>query len=152
MEAGLTNVYIDSILFKYCPQFYRGTFSCDTIPSKLSHVSTYGIIVNHSKESAQGSHFVSIISFPTYVLYLDSYALPCMNTDICSFLVGLNKSVFYNTTRLQDVSSNHCGFYAMYFVLYFSHKNNVKAKFRSDDLLKNDDLCTQYICELIKKD
>lgn len=149
MAEGLTNVYIDSILFKYCPNFFRGTFSCNTIPKELAQLSKFSIIINLSKDFEIGSHYVCLVSFPTHVLYLDSYALPCTNNDICSFLLDLNKTVLYNEKRIQHAMSNFCGFYCIFWVLYFSHKNAIKANF-SSDLMSNDNLCIQYICQLLE--
>lgn len=149
MAEGLTNVYIDSVLFKCCPNFFRGTFSSNSIPKELSQLTQYAVVVNHSKDFEPGTHFVCIVSFRTHVLYLDSYALPCTNDDICSFLLDQNKTILHNENRLQHAESNFCGFYCIFWVLYFSHRNTVSAKF-SSDLMANDKLCIQYICKLLE--
>lgn len=149
MAAGLSNIYLDAVLFKFCHNFFYGTFSSNTIPKELAQLSQFSIIVNLSKDFEIGSHYVCLVSFPTHLLYLDSYALPCTNDDICSFLLDLNKLVLYNSKRIQHATSNFCGFYAMFWVLYFSHKNSIKANF-SSDLITNDKLCVQYICQLLK--
>lgn len=147
MEAeGITNVYIDSIL-KSC-SYYRGIYSCDTIPKNLCDIDHFGIVCNLSKEEETGTHFISIIVFPKYVFYIDSLSGTCLNPDINKFLASLQKPVFFNSKTIQSPSSLFCGFFAILFILYFEAYRNFKLQFDSE-LNNNDKICIKYLCTLL---
>lgn len=149
MIYGITNLDIDNLL-ENCNTFY-GTFSCDAIPLTLITKMRFSIICNLSKKSELGTHFVTIIVFKTYALYIDSLGLSCTNSDISNFLISLNRSIFFNSVQFQNVNSIFCGFYAMLYVLYFdSNKNSqIMGKIRfTHDLVKNDIICVKYLNKL----
>ena len=148
-DEGITNVYIDSILSQ-CT-YYRGVFSCDNIPKTLSSIESFAIVCNLSKEDEKGSHFVCIIAFPKYILYIDSFGVPCVEETIKQFLSSLGRPVFYNARVLQSSKSFFCGYFCILFVLYHENqKTNFKLCFNSDNLLTNDAACVRYICKLLE--
>ena len=120
-----------------------------------------------------GSHFVALIIFPTYVLYIDSFGIPIRNARISQFLHTNfpHHQVYSNRTQLQSIDSSHCGLYATLFILYFdvfyfrpqrSSKTKKNAFFHlsfhpitSEKNSKtngtmNDKLCIEYIKSLSK--
>lgn len=148
-SEGITNIYIQYILSKYCTNF-GGVFSSDTIPRKLAEQDEFGIVVNLSDADDKGTHFIAVVSLKTHTLYIDSYGQPCEDDDICNFLSKLDKPVYYNTRQIQSYESNFCGFFSMLFVLHYCNKSSLSLKF-SKKLVKNDDLCISYLCRILNK-
>ena len=148
--AGLTNTYIHNFLSTQSSH-YKGVFSSNNIDKDLKYLKRFSIVCNLSKYGEIGSHFVSIISFPDYVFYIDSLGLPCIAPSICAFLSSLNKSVFINTRQFQQETSIYCGFYCIMFVLYYDKKRNFQLNFNSALMRDNNDAkCIMYVRKLIK--
>jgi hypothetical protein len=147
---GVSNHYIESILHPICKKFL-GVFSADTIPEKLLEQDTFSIVCNLSKAGETGSHFVSIIALRNRVLYIDSLGLPCIVPEICVFLAKLRKPLYINSKQVQATDSKYCGFYCILFVLYFDKDvPMIKLQFDDANLLTNDNLCIEYIKQLLK--
>ena len=146
--SGISNRYIESILFPSC-KYFRGVFSANTIPLVLTNCETFSLVCNLSKVEEEGSHFVSILASRSHVLYIDSLGLPCIVKEISSFLQKLDRPVFYNVTPIQAVTSKFCGFYCILFILHHG-RQNVQLKFGSKNLEENDNLCINYIHQLLK--
>lgn len=141
--TGLTNIFIESFLSPIIPLF-KGVFSADSINQNLINLSQFSIVCNLSRRGEIGSHFVTIIVFPSHILYLDSLSAPCIIPSIASFLNRLRKPVFFNTRQIQHSNSIYCGFYCIMFVMFFSTQSNFKLMF-SKTLELNDDKCISYI-------
>lgn len=146
---GVSNHYIDSVLKPICAN-YCGVFSANNIPISLRKKKVFSIVCNLSNEGQAGSHFVTILSFPNYVIYIDSLGLPCIIEPISNFLSRLNKPVFYNTTQIQSAKSKFCGFYCILFVLLYDRKPNIKLSFTRKNLMLNDERCVEYITQILK--
>jgi hypothetical protein len=147
--TGISNRYIESILFPSC-KYFKGVFSANSIPGFLTNCETFSIVCNLSRIEEEGSHFISIIASSSHVLYIDSLGLPCIIPEISSFLQKLSRPVFYNVTRVQDLSSKFCGFFCILFVLHSERKCKFSLKFEETNLLKNDHICIDYIQQLLK--
>jgi hypothetical protein len=147
MDGGLTNIYIESVLSERCINF-KGVFSCDNIPQHFAKLDQFSIICNFAKENETGSHFVSIIAFKEYVLYIDSFGIPCFNPSLQLFLSKTLRPIMFNTIQIQDFTSNFCGFYCILFVLHFNAQVRTKMTF-SNNLPENDAICLKYIKTLL---
>ena len=147
MSRGITNIFIEEILFNNTSHFH-GVFSSNNINLSLKHLTKFSIVCNLSNENEDGSHFVAIIVLPTYVLYIDSFGLPCVTESVCKFLSLLNKPIYHNSKQIQDFSSNYCGFYCMMYVLYFDKERSFTVKF-TNNLKKNDMLCIKYVISMM---
>lgn len=151
---GISNFFIDSILKSVKNNsYYYGVYSANNIPTHLITKKNFSIISNLSNVGENGSHFITIIAYCNYVLYLDSFGLPCINENIATFLNSLKRPIFYNATQIQDFSSLFCGYYCVLFVLFFNcHKKNkhLQMHFNNANLLENDNKCVMYICKFIK--
>lgn len=146
--SGISNHYIESILQPTCQDF-RGVFSSNNIPKYLQNSVKFSIVCNLSKIGELGSHFITIISQPNYVAYIDSLGLPCSVLEINKFLHKLEKPIYFNKTQIQDTSSTFCGFFCILFVLHFSI-SSTPIKFDNEDLCLNDAFCIEQICEILK--
>ena len=115
-----TNYFIDNVLRTYS-KFYKGTFSANTIPTKLSELKRFSIVCNLSDHNEAGSHFVCIIKLNNELLYIDSLGLPCLENNISSFLCRNRVKLFHNNAQFQDFKSDFCSLYCIMFVLYFEN-------------------------------
>ena len=93
--SGLSNIFIDEFLIKYCNTYY-GIYASDNIPIWLLKKKRFSIIVNLSKKGEKGTHYIAIICFPSYVLYIDSFGIPCYVNDICKFLKSIERPIKFN--------------------------------------------------------
>jgi hypothetical protein len=148
-----TNIYLDSLLSPVCKS-YGGCFSADNIPP-LDAGKEQNIIVNLSKVSEEGSHFVALIMKSDYIFYFDSFGEKCITPHILEYMSRHTGNVFYNAIQVQHHNSKMCGFYCALIIM----RNDCNFKLNSDmafytkqkDLHLNDDLCVKYICQTIDK-
>jgi len=144
-----TNIYLNDLLYPLCGN-YGGCFSCDNIPLVKSPTN---FIVNLSKESESGSHFIALVIKDQSIFYFDSFGLPCTNDDILTYMANLSRRIVYNAVRVQDFTSKMCGFYCALIVLRNDDKCRLKGilNFHSTapNLHLNDKLCIDYICTTI---
>lgn len=159
LGRGVTNHSIDAVLRGTCPDF-QGVFSSDTLPSHLPTPAgrPFSLVCNLSEAAQPGSHFVSIVVFRNFALYLDSLGSPCTNPLIADFLRNLKKPTFYNTRRVQDVTSDFCGLYCILFVLHFTLRDlfdsdlpRVSFRWEKSQLLRNDLICADRIQDILNK-
>ncbi len=148
--SSVSNHYIDSILRPTCPNFH-GVFSSDNIPKKLVNCKQFSIICNLSVVGEKGSHFVTIISLPQHVLYIDSLGQPCTVLPLKNFLRRLDKPTYYNAQQIQDALSSYCGFFCILFVLKFNHFSSPTICFEKKNLPLNDDICIMEIKKILNK-
>lgn len=141
--SGLSNIFIDEFLIKYCDT-YCGIYASDNIPSQLLKKARFSIIVNLSKRREKGSHYIAIICFPTYVLYIDSFGVPCYVNTISNFLKSLNRPIKFNLKQIQHNQSTFCGFFTILYVMYHE-KPVINIYFGAHNLRQNDQLCIEYI-------
>lgn len=147
--GGISNLFITSILNPTCPNF-QGVYSADTVPKTLTRHDTFSIVCNLSKVEETGSHFITIISVPSYVLYIDSFGVSCSVVELQNFLVSLRKPIFFNSTKIQHASSSFCGFFCILFVLKFNHPSTI-IRFENVNLRKNDNICVKKIQDILNK-
>jgi hypothetical protein len=147
---ALTNIFLEKLL-KHCSSFF-GVYSCNNISKELLNKDRFSIICNLSPVTSIGTHFITIICFPTYVLYIDSFGFPSMSENISSFLLKLNKPIFYNRKQLQDFNSNFCGYYTAMFIIFFdehSKSSNTKLNF-SSNFKENDYNTVLYVKKFVE--
>jgi hypothetical protein len=148
---GINNKTIEGLL-QTCPLF-KGVFSCNNIPASLSNNDSFSIVCNLSKVEEPGTHFITIVCFKDYVLYIDSIGMHCFNLDITRFLLNLNRTIFYNTKKIQSITSTYCGMYCVMYILHFNtplhYQHDNKLSF-TIDMQKNDKQCVKNVSRLIK--
>lgn len=160
-----SNIEIEEFLFPL--QFTKkktpfiGVFSCDNIPTnQIVRKKQFAIICNLSKHDEEGSHFVTILcSNRTEIIYIDSFGFPPSNIYILKFLyASRRKLLFYNISCIQHPLSKACGYFCMFFVLYFQlvRKNNnnnmtsLKIFYKDlSNMMKNDNICKKLIFLII---
>lgn len=144
---GLTNDFITAALNHHCASTFRGVYSANTIPSHLSTIPRFSIVCNLDRNDGPGTHFICIIAFPLYVLYIDPFARPCYKQNICNFLkiCGKKREIFFNNQQMQSVFSFSCGFYSIMFILYFHGKHTFKLNLSKTNYAKNDEIILENI-------
>lgn len=149
--SGISNTFIETFLANKVTNF-DGVFSADNIPKTIASKTYFIIICNQENEGEEGTHFVTIIGFPDYAIYLDSFGLPCKILRINQFLNSLDRPIYYNDRQIQSHLSNFCGFYCIMYTLYFDKKiNGDKVEnifFDSVNLMNNDNSCLNEIKKL----
>lgn len=151
-EKGATNRSVDFFLSNIAPNYYKGTFAADTISYDLVN-SIYSIVVNLQPSvqinQFQSGHFVAIVAKKNYILYLDPFALPCIQNDVVLFLKSDLRPIYFNTTRIQDFFSVFCPMYCILFVTYFDSEREWKMRFETN-LKKNEKICVRYLNKILK--
>jgi len=146
---GLTGRYIMEVLGPTCDNF-AGVFASDSIPGSLAKKRRFSCVVNLSRASQPGSHFISIHADGGCAIYIDPTGLPCFVQDITTFLVKCGRPVKYSSVAMQDPASPFCGFYCILAVLLLDDRKREstpppRIEFSETDLLSNDQKCVDYI-------
>lgn len=163
---GISNLDIEEILFSEKAQSFMnnctaigfsGVFSSNNLPSKLIKKNCFSLICNLSRDTEPGTHFITIIFYSTYIFYIDSLGLPCLNKDVRNYLDHFNLPIMCNSQQIQDSQSVFCGFFCILFILFYEARRDDKKKLvalewntKLDCLKLNDEKCIQNICDLLK--
>lgn len=146
---GMSNGLLERLCRRETTQDFKGVFSADQIPTRLSACSKFIIVVNLGRSNQQDGHFVAICGDPDRMYYFDSYALPCFQPDVNKFIRECRRPIISLTKRIQGFKSVYCGFYAMMFALYHDKKPDFELLFSESDFNANDDTCVRYLRKLI---
>ena len=84
-DEGITNNFINDLCNKICNYRFKGVFTVVNLPPfSIFNNEFFTLIINI------GAHFISIYSSPNYILYIDPFGLPCLNTQLKLFLLSSN--------------------------------------------------------------
>ena len=150
MEHQLTTTEIDA---KLEVAGYLGTFACDELPENPKDLTSFSFVVNVDPSNEPGSHWLAVV-FKTGIFYfIDSYGrsyndrglFPKLFIDIFQKYFEKSK-VICNRKMLQQLVSNACGDYAIYFIREMS-KNSFKKVLSvfSENLKRNDQIVVRYV-------
>ena len=163
-RRGMTNTFVDHICRELCSPLYRGLYPADKLPTaRLAKQEQFIIVVNLATSQMLDGHFVMIYAQPEYVLYVDSFGMPCVQPLVRSFLAECRRSVMYNAKQLQRPDSMYCAFYCILFCTYFNRQGGggggeredrrpklFKLHFTPRPSFRNDELCKKYLSLLLK--
>lgn len=160
-SKGISNRYINKILYATCGQTYRGCWSSDTIPfTELKKLTNFSIVINLSKRREVGTHFITLLVSPKKVWLIDSLSLfdtpRRLKTQLRKHIYPGRQCVKLPTHEWQDVTSVFCGFFAIYCCLYFNKQNvihprggiNMRAlskPFSKHKLIENDKIVVKAV-------
>ena len=115
----ICNLEIDRVIRENGVKSYFGIFSIDNIPfSLLSGKQTFIVVCNLEKKGNFGSHFIVLVYHLGHLLYLDSLAP--VKEEIKSIFFKFNPLRLHTLkSPLQSINSQACGYYCLFFVLYF---------------------------------
>ena len=158
--VGISNIYIDSVLTKLNLKHWQGIYSIDTIPSTLFE-KFFTIITNLAPHDAPGTHFVALCQIKedkNSTLYLFDSLTTAYDELPTTLQIILKKHNGINFLKypIQDIFSEYCGFYCMYFIMFLSLPPSLQnhfspSQFRINDLEKNDKLCIKMITQMIHR-
>jgi hypothetical protein len=148
----ITNINIEEYIAENNAEYFQGVFSADNINNNIKFLDRFIIVCNLSKEDERGSHFVTLIFSDGYLVYLDSLGLNMTKYNFIErFIYELKvKSISYLNTPIQSRFSNGCGYYCIFFIVYFNHVlltgNGLDVeKFSRTHLTRNDEICIRNI-------
>ena len=151
----LYNIEIHEYLKLYQLPYYKGVYSSNNIPN---FTKNYIFICNLSNDYEKGSHFITICNVDSHLFILDSLAMNIANSELylnvkekfknCKKLITIDKPI-------QSMTSQGCGIYCIFFVLFFHAK--IGKKLASLNLLpfdgrileNNDSICIANINTLV---
>ena len=116
---------INAFLYKLLPEnVFLGSSARNTIPISHFFENEYSIlIVNLDKQSEPGSHVLVIIKYKNELFLFDSFGLNFHYQIIEPYLEKkvkqLGMKVWKNTKQFQSDKSNVCGFFCVWFSLFF---------------------------------
>ena len=130
---------------------FKGVFAANNLPNKL-HVNNLAI-VNCCNQNLPGQHWVAICQTSENTMeFFDSFG---QMPSVYNLQGKLPKTqyIVYNPLTLQDIASEVCGHYCLYFCYYkargYSMAQLIEQNF-SDDTLNNDIRVLSIINKLFK--
>jgi len=147
-----SNVFLNSVLRKYCGSSFSGVYSSDNLPS-LEQMRGKSLICNLSKSNSPGTHFIAAIIDRSgrRVLIVDSYGIPLFVRRIRdSFRPA---EIYFSRARIQSSKSTACGFFAMLICLAHANGDDIErlySNFDQHDLRKNDRIASRLIAKYLR--
>ena len=158
--VGISNVYINAVLDQ-CKNLinWDGVYSSDNIPIHvINGEQNFAVIINLAAHDQVGTHFVVVIQMWKKMFIFDSLAMsrPMLPESIKHWLNN-KQAIDVLNTPIQDLNSEFCGFYCIYFILWLSlpipskliNKYSV-TNFDYTNLLLNDKKCIKMIVNMLK--
>ena len=144
-----TNIWINNLM-KDIPLFL-GVCSIDTLKAH-SFFPSY-TIVNFSKSTDLGTHFVTILIINNErCMYFDPLNLPFIPLEIRSYMFSNSINVKTIHFQIRNSLSTFCGFFCLIPILL--HVNNISIikglSIFSPGLIENDELCIEMLSDLFK--
>ena len=96
-------------------------------------------------------HYVTIVGYPTKIVYIDSLGKKCTDEDILLFLSSFKRPIEWSKRKVQHRRSGYCGLFAMFFVYFFDKNKRDKIKFVKKNIRKNDMLVMKYLKKAVNK-
>lgn len=140
LNDATSNIFLLDFLGRFKWSHFHGVFASDMIPRGLHSEEEFSIICNLSKSGQKGTHYISIIKYNNIVLYLDPLAMYIDVSDINKFIdLCACKKVIRLSHPIQDLTSWYCGYFCMFFLLFFNRKLKCREEltpFEIKDLLR----------------
>ena len=133
---------------------YVGTFSADQIPSPRRLGRRFCMIVNLQRSddiSGETGHFVTLVCFPDYTLYIDSFGMGCDQEDVVQFARARKVPLFLNRRAIQHEKSVFCGMFCILFCLYHHIDPIWRLHFTPvRSIHSNEAACMNYVNKLLR--
>ena len=144
---GLNTKQIDKAISRV-PGFL-GAYPFDELPEKVQ--GDFSLVINTEVSTMPGDHWLALVQKEQKLYFLDSYGrnikdatFPAeFKTTILKYIH--NSKCKSNPMWLQQLTSNTCGYYTMYFIEELGKGSlNRALSIFSDNLAKNDKLVINY--------
>ena len=129
---------------------FLGAFPYNEIPQKPKS-DRFSLVINTESSKESGDHWLVLLYKKPYFYFMDSYGrtlhdqtFPGQFTKTIKNYIG-NARYKFNKNWLQQLTSNACGDYCVYFIMEMSKKSFEKVlSVFGDDLSKNDKYVELY--------
>lgn len=123
---------------------YLGAFPYDEIPK--SNNQAFSLIINTSSSNEPGDHWLALVYRNNVYYFLDSYGRDILDLTFPKEFKEAIKSyisdqkIIYNRKLLQQITSNTCGAYGIYFISLLNDGISLKKSLAvfTDNLKYND--------------
>ncbi len=123
---------------------YGGCFSKDQLPNNIQNKF---YVLNLDDEANSGTHWTLIYNKnPHICLYIDPFGITAP-TNAVNFMKKSKKIIYYSSMQLQDISSQLCGYYCIYFADEMTNNRSfldVLAQDFNNSQLINDEIIKKY--------
>lgn len=152
---GLKNTYIEKVCRTILKHNFLGTFPYDLFPSYIKSMDyPISFVINLSKSTEPGSHFVCIYMSQNKLEYFDSYGLMPFLPRITNFITrySINRKYVYNSQMIQSMESYFCGYFVIGYLLSkdLHFDMDLFCKMFSDNLRENDVLIQHFISTVLE--
>ena len=134
---------------------FLGAFPYDKIPPKPDS-GVFSVILNTDPEAEPGDHWIALVYKAPYFYFCDSYGRPLRDSTFSSAFSTTVKSFIgktahkSNTKFLQQLTSNACGDYCVYFIEELAKTSFARTmRVFSTNLKSNDRFVEKYVNNLI---
>ena len=145
--GGLDTLDLDT---KLRTDNFLGAYAFDELPVNPGH--DFSVIVNTQPSSEPGEHWLPIIFKNGIFHFIDSYGRSPMNLLFSTEFRNKIKDYFkgykykYNPRMIQDIFSNACGYYSIYFIHEMEYKSMKAAlDIFGKNFKKNDALVKEIV-------
>ena len=132
---------------------FLGTFAYDALPPRKDE--DFSLVINTEVASEPGAHWIALVKKGNLIYFLDSYG---RNVKDFTFPIDFKETILkyigdsklkFNPSLLQQLTSNVCGEYCIYFIQELHKGGLVKAlSVFSDFPVENDKLVVDYVNDL----
>lgn len=132
---------------------FLGAFAYDLLPGKP--INDFSVVINTSISTLPGDHWLLLLRKKEKLYFIDSYG---RNLNDSTFDVGFvkvmkdylgNEKIYYNKRWLQQLTSNTCGAYCIYFIRELGKRSFSDClSIFSEDLVANDKTILDYLSNL----
>ena len=100
----------------------------DQLPTHIDRTKPAAFIINTDPSDRPGLHWVGLyFDGLGHFEYVDSFGLPPLHDEIETLIAhNTTQPLTYNTRGLQDILSNTCGLYVLYFILIKSRGGSMR--------------------------
>jgi hypothetical protein len=149
---SLTNFELIDLAHKYNINLID-VFSKDQLPYRRKpggYIINLQDEMNAENEYNNGTHWCAFYIKGNQACYFDSFGIICPR-QVQEFCKGL--TLVYNTKDIQNITSEVCGWYCLFFLFWFERQNkinsfadrlNIFCNLFSDDSRKNESLLKKY--------
>ena len=128
---------------------FLGAFTYDDLPEKA--VGDFSIVVNTAASNQAGTNWLALLYKSKKWYFLDSYGRTLTDDTFSNSFVKVIKDytggkLVYNKQWLQQITSNVCGQYSVYFITEMQYKKlGDVLKVFTTNLAKNDSFVRNYV-------
>ena len=118
----LTNFDLENL----CKLYKINLIQCTGKDGLLGRPRNGCYIINLNDNNSIGSHWTCFYIRDAYCAYFDSFGVICPY-NVSEFLKQGHVRTVYNTSMIQQIDDDHCGYYTIAFLHYMSnHKGKLK--------------------------